>query len=243
MEKLLCFTVLLAITSSTLGLRSECGLPKDLGPCRFTEPCKPTLFSWNDTFIIVSWEGLFQGCHESQINQMYIKSEGKEVHYNIKVALSKQRTYLERKFCDNSKIALRIDFNEDHVDFPTDETFQQRVLHTHFNDCTNIIANKSNEAIIGGIAGGKLPSLSLLIIKAMASKVLYVWVLSCLTSPGVILLILIVLLSIWLVKLMKRRKFQRTPAKVDINDMYGTYDITGEQSDYSTVQDTNDYYG
>ena len=25
--------------------------------------------------------------------------------------------------------------------------------------------------------------------------------------------------------------------------MYGTYDITGEQSDYSTVQDTNDYYG
>ena len=90
MEKLLCFTVLLAITSSTLGLRSECGLPKDLGPCRFTEPCKPTLFSWNDTFIIVSWEGLFEGCHENQINQMYIKSEGKEVHYNIKVALSKQ---------------------------------------------------------------------------------------------------------------------------------------------------------
>ena len=41
---------------------------------------------------------------------------------------------------------------------------------------------------------------------------------------------------------MKIRKFERTPAKVDINDMYGTYDVTGEQSDYSTVQDSNDYY-
>ena len=40
------------------------------------------------------------------------------------------------------------------------------------------------------------------------------------------------------VKILQRRR-----PKEDINDMYGTYDITGEQSDYSTVQDTNDYYG
>ena len=58
---------------------------------------------------------------------------------------------------------------------------------------------------------------------------------------GVSLLILILLLSICLVKLLKRRKFQFTP-KVDVNDVYGTYDVTGAQSDYSTVQDSNDYY-
>merc|ERR1711971_1134491 len=42
-------------------------------------------------------------------------------------------------------------------------------------------------------------------------------------------------------KCMERRKFLRTP-KVDVNDTYGTYDTVGEQSDYSTVQDANDYY-
>ena len=66
--------------------------------------------------------------------------------------------------------------------------------------------------------------------------------LSNLTSSGVILLILIVVLFTCLVKLMKRRRFQHTP-KVDVNDVYGTYDVTGAQSDYSTVQDSNDYYG
>ena len=58
---------------------------------------------------------------------------------------------------------------------------------------------------------------------------------------GVILLILIVLLSICLVKLMIRRRFQHTP-KVDVNDVYGTYEVTGAQSDYSTVQENNNYY-
>ena len=37
--------------------------------------------------------------------------------------------------------------------------------------------------------------------------------------------------------------FQCRFQKVDINDIYGTYDTMGEMNDYSTVQDTNDYYG
>ena len=37
--------------------------------------------------------------------------------------------------------------------------------------------------------------------------------------------------------------FQCFFQKVDINDIYGTYDTMGEMNDYSTVQDTNDYYG
>ena len=30
---------------------------------------------------------------------------------------------------------------------------------------------------------------------------------------------------------------------MDVNDIYGTYDTTGVISDYSTVEDTNYYYG
>ena len=37
--------------------------------------------------------------------------------------------------------------------------------------------------------------------------------------------------------------FQCFFQKVDINDIYGTYDTMGVMNDYSTVQDTNDYYG
>ena len=43
----------------------------------------------------------------------------------------------------------------------------------------------------------------------------------------------------------KRRKIKdiKTVEKVDENNTYGTYDLTGEMSDYSTVEDTNVYYG
>jgi len=61
-------------------------------------------------------------------------------------------------------------------------------------------------------------------------------------GSGVLLLLLLALLVICLVKNKRRRDFRRK-AKVDINDTYGTYDITGEMSDYTTVEDTNDYYG
>ena len=51
-----------------------------------------------------------------------------------------------------------------------------------------------------------------------------------------------VLLVICLVKCKKMRDIRRKP-KVDINDTYGTYDVSGEMSDYTIVEDTNDYYG
>lgn len=192
MEKLLFFTILLLVATSFQGFRNRnpsrnpCSLSQEIGPCRFIEPCKPTLLSWNETFIIVSWEGLFQGCHEDQISQMWIKSaEGKAAQYR-EVTFAKNRTHLERKFCDNSKIALRIDFKEDHVNFPNN--IQQRVLFTQYNDCKNIIissvANKSNAALFGIISAGKL-------FKAMAPSVNFEFhqILHYLTLSGVILLI------------------------------------------------------
>ena len=88
---------------------------------------------------------------------MYIKrSEEKYLYIYNSINFSENKSYLERKYCDNSKIALRIDFNEDHVNA---HKVQQRDLHTHYNDCENIITNKSNEALIGSVSGGNLPSL------------------------------------------------------------------------------------
>jgi len=60
---------------------------------------------------------------------------------------------------------------------------------------------------------------------------------------GVVSLGLLVLgLIVGLVICRKRREFKRTP-KVDINDVYGTYDTSGETTDYSSVEDSNYYYG
>ena len=63
-----------------------------------------------------------------------------------------------------------------------------------------------------------------------------------LSFSGVLFILLLIALGFCAVKFCQRRRFQRTP-KVDVNDMYGTYKTSDQQSDYSTVQDTNDYYG
>ena len=55
-------------------------------------------------------------------------------------------------------------------------------------------------------------------------------------------MVLLLLTMVCLLKYKKRRDLQRKP-KVETNDIYGIYDITGEMSDYTTVEDTNDYYG
>ena len=176
---------------------SPCSLPKEIGPCRFIEPCKPKLSSWNESFIIVSWEGLFEGCHENQINQMYVKTEeGKEVGFK-KITFSKNEIYLEKKYCENSRIALRIDFNEDRVNFPNG---QQRDLHTHYNNCTNIISTKNNDDIILGSS----------------------------ISAGILLVIILIILVVVIVlkkrccKLGKKRNVDND-MDVDMNPVYGDY--------------------
>ena len=62
-----------------------------------------------------------------------------------------------------------------------------------------------------------------------------------LSLSGVLFILLLIALGFCAVKFCQRRRFQQTP-KVDVNDMYGTYDTSDQQSDYSIVQDTNDYY-
>ena len=59
---------------------------------------------------------------------------------------------------------------------------------------------------------------------------------------GVVLTALLVLLVCGLIKFKKSRSYGG-PTKVDINEVYGTYDVTQQCSDYSTVEDTNDFYG
>ena len=83
---------------------------------------------------------------------MWIKLEEGKTLLLKKIEFSKNRTYLESKFCDNSKIAFRIIFNEYYVNFNR----QSRNLQTYYNDCKNIITtDESNEVIVGGVAAGK----------------------------------------------------------------------------------------
>ena len=39
-----------------------------------------------------------------------------------------------------------------------------------------------------------------------------------------------------------KSKNSRNLTKVETNEVYGTYDLTVEMSDYIMVEDTNDYY-
>ena len=60
---------------------------------------------------------------------------------------------------------------------------------------------------------------------------------------GVILIVVVVALLICAYKMGKRRRnLQQHPTKVEDNPLYGTYGVNGDQNDYTTVQDTNDYY-
>ena len=59
---------------------------------------------------------------------------------------------------------------------------------------------------------------------------------------GFLLLAFLVMLFFLLGK-RKKIKDIKTVEKVDENNTYGTYDLNGEMSDYSTVEDTNVYYG
>ena len=56
---------------------------------------------------------------------------------------------------------------------------------------------------------------------------------------------MLVLLVIGLVKYRKNRDLKKRARsfKIEDNHVYGIYDDSGEMSDYTTVEDTNDYYG
>ena len=64
-------------------------------------------------------------------------------------------------------------------------------------------------------------------------------------SIGVLILTVLVLLVIGLVKCRKNRDLKKRARsfKMEDNNVYGIYDDSGEMSDYTTVEDTNDYYG
>ena len=56
---------------------------------------------------------------------------------------------------------------------------------------------------------------------------------------------MLVLLVIVLVKYRKKIDLMKRARsfKMEDNNVYGIYDDSGEMSDYTTVEDTNDYYG
>ena len=146
MNNVLPYILIAVLHISTLSEGKSCGLSKKVGPCRFAEPCKPTLFSFNETFLVVSWEGLFVGCHDNQIKDMWMRgmriiSNGySTVKFTKKIAFSSNEIYLEKKYCENASIALRIDFTADHMKV---QNGSYR-LDTHSNSCNNIITRSQD---------------------------------------------------------------------------------------------------
>ena len=119
--------------------KSSCNLDKKNGPCRFKEPCKPTVLPWNESFVVVSLEGLFEGCHEDQINRMSIRVVAEEGFVRVsylqvdKSLFAKNKVSFSREVCANSVVSFRIDFKEIHV---TTHTSQGRSLFTHSMNCS-----------------------------------------------------------------------------------------------------------
>ena len=141
--------------------RTPCNLPKDIGPCRFKEPCKPTVLPQNDSFVVVSCEGLFEGCHEDQINRIYIISRAKNGSFNgyhnfDKSVFAKNKTFFSREVCANSVISIRPDFTETHLN---KNQRQGRTLTTHSTNCSaSLIRGNSFYQVIR-----RTPSISSLI--------------------------------------------------------------------------------
>ena len=61
-------------------------------------------------------------------------------------------------------------------------------------------------------------------------------------SVGVPILLLLTVAIVFILWRKKRRGIVQQPVKVEDNALYGTYGVAGDQNDYSTVEDTNDYY-
>ena len=61
-------------------------------------------------------------------------------------------------------------------------------------------------------------------------------------SVGVPILVLLAVAIVFILWRKKRRGNHQQPVKVEDNALYGTYGVAGDQNDYSTVEDTNDYY-
>ena len=150
--------------------RSPCKLAKQIGPCRFKEPCGPSVSSWNDSFVIVSWKDLFEECNKDQINKMYVKKTRKDKetdHENV--IFSKNKTSLSVETCENSNISIRIDFRDVHVNA---NSGQGRTLFTHSINCRESLIKltksskemDSKAPLVSGIIGGVLIVFLLIII-------------------------------------------------------------------------------
>ena len=206
-ENLKCLLLLLSGTIAQNGNpKSPCGIPNQEGLCRFIKPCKPTLLPGNDSFMIVSWRGLFEDCHEDQFNKMYVKiknKKGEPKYQQIeKTSFSKNSTTVSTDVCEDSEIAIRIDFNEGHVN---KNPRRQRALITHDINCTASLITTDTK----NYTNRKDPNTVILVGSI---------------SSGVLIVIVIITTSV--VVLRKRQgkigKMKNKEEK-DINPVYGDY--------------------
>ena len=202
-ENLKCLLLVLCGTIAQNGNpKSPCGIPNQEGLCRFIKPCKPTLLPGNDSFMIVSWKGLFEGCHEDQFNKMYLKIKNKkgepEYQQIEKTSFSKNTTTISTDVCEDSLISLRIYFNEDHR---RTHPGQNADIKTHDINCTIIsITDKTEET----------KTTDLVLVASITGSILVVF-------------ILIIAAVIFICKQRRKTNKRMIIEEKDINPVYGDY--------------------
>ena len=202
-ENLKCLLLVLCGTIAQNGNpKSPCGIPNQEGLCRFIKPCKPTLLPGNDSFMIVSWKGLFEGCHEDQFNKMYLKIKNKkgELDYQKieKTSFSKNTTTISTDVCEDSLISLRIYFNEERR---RTHPGQNADITTHDINCTIIsITDKAEETI----------ATNLVLVASITGSILVAF-------------ILIIAAVIFICKQRRKTNKRMIIEEKDINPVYGDY--------------------
>ena len=191
------------------GQASPCGLSKNVDPCRFQEPCKPSLSFWNDSIVIVSWEGLFDGCSEDQFKRISVRIKDQSQKNNFKSCENDQlkifgqnKASIPSEECENSEIAIWIEFDDDHVN---KNPRQQRTLITHDINCTAsfIKTDTKNDT-------NKKEPKTVILVGSI--------------SGGVLIIIVIITISVVVLrkKQGKNKKMKNNQEK-DINPVYGDY--------------------
>ena len=84
-----------------------------------------------------------------------IKDEQGNIQHKIhkNMMFTHNKTFLQKEFCENSEIAIKLYFNETYVN----SNRQSKDLQTHYIKCTtSLITNNKNIFLVTGISGGIL---------------------------------------------------------------------------------------
>ena len=114
---------------------NSCGPSHQIGQCRLSEPCTPTVLPWNKTFVAVSWKGIFEGCHEDDIFTVLMRRKDtlggisyKQIDYET------SKVFISKGDCANSLISIELVLLQPNESVPESIT-------TDYINCTASLIN------------------------------------------------------------------------------------------------------